>query len=162
MPSFSLDEGELAALELGGQAAHCAERDQHGRAAEAAAQCGRGRAGKRSRNVWRARPSVVSRLRASRAVRSLLIRGEDTFAVGDAQQEPESVEVIGQRLGYCALDLEAEEVDAEAACRGRDWARHSRSDLIQRARKSSSCSSSMATVMSRVTCTAGPPAGLGG
>jgi hypothetical protein len=51
-------------------------------------------------------------------VGSLLVRGEDTFAVGGAQQEPEPVEVIGQRLGCCALDLEAEAVGAESG-RGR-------------------------------------------
>jgi hypothetical protein len=62
-----------------------------------------------------------------------------------AQQEPEPVEVVDERLGPCALGLEAEAVGAEEA--DRNGARQLCSAFIQLARKSSSCSSSMASVI---------------
>src|ERR1017187_5779411 len=48
------------------------------------------------------------------AAGSWLILGENALAVSGAQEEPEPVEVIGQRLGSLALD-----VDAEIARQGR-------------------------------------------
>src|SRR6266851_2535160 len=42
------------------------------------------------------------------AAGSWLIRGENALAVSGAQEEPEPVEVIGQRLGPMALDVDAE------------------------------------------------------